>query len=230
MYQILVGIQLASVEAIGAHTFAYDFGECQAKFLGEQGIDERIDGRIAVAQPEENGEQQWLNAGWTECAYQVHGEKWCPAQNEAAHNDGQRLGRLRFHAKTFRLHFQYAFADAAYGFAAAGNSTSGDDASVCRLPIQRLVWLRLAAQKRLHVLLAIQRDLHHVQNGTFGGELNGCRLVRLQLIGAVLLQVTRTSIERRAVDALRCFQMIIREWWRYAWHTVRTTATVYAQC
>lgn len=35
LYQILIGIQLAVVEAVGAHAFAYYIGECQSEFFGK---------------------------------------------------------------------------------------------------------------------------------------------------------------------------------------------------
>lgn len=69
----------------------------------EQRIDQRIDRGIAVAQPEQHGEQQRLNAFRAEATHQVHGEEWQPAQDEQAHNDGQRFGCFRFDAEAFRL-------------------------------------------------------------------------------------------------------------------------------
>lgn len=48
----------------------------------------------------------------------VHGEKGQPAHNETTDDDRQRFGRLRFHAKSFRLYFQYTLADTFDCFAA----------------------------------------------------------------------------------------------------------------
>lgn len=86
-----------------AEALANDALERKAEILGEQRIDHWIDGRVAVAQPKEERKHQRLDAVVAERAYQVHGEEWQPADDEQADDDGQRFGRLRFHAEPFHL-------------------------------------------------------------------------------------------------------------------------------
>jgi len=87
----------------GANASAHYPLEGDPELVGEQGIDHRIDGRVAVAQPEEHREDRGLDAVLAEGPYQIHGEEGQPADDEAAHDDGQCLGRLGFHAEPLHL-------------------------------------------------------------------------------------------------------------------------------
>ena len=91
-----------------AQAEADDLVEGVAKVLAEQGVDARIDGRIAVAQPEEYGEEQRRDAVVTEGPYDVHGEEGQPAADETAHDDAQRFRRLGLHFEAFHLRLDVA--------------------------------------------------------------------------------------------------------------------------
>lgn len=82
---------------------AYDPFEREPEVLAEQRIYHRVYGTVTVAQPEHEGEQCGLNAGGTERADQVHGEKRQPAHYKTADDDAQRLGRLGLHSEPFHL-------------------------------------------------------------------------------------------------------------------------------
>ena len=66
-------------------------------------VDEGVDGRVAVSQPEDDREEEWRHAVLAEGRDQVHGEEGEPAADEAAHDDPQRLGRLRLHTEPTHL-------------------------------------------------------------------------------------------------------------------------------
>lgn len=70
-----------------AQALAHNLLEGEAEIATKQGVDARINGRIAIAQPEQDGEQNGWNALRTECPDDVHREKWHPAHDETAHND-----------------------------------------------------------------------------------------------------------------------------------------------
>ena len=79
---------------------AEDLLESAAKFSREHGVDERVDGGVAVAQPEDGGEDERRNAVLAEGRDQVHGEEGKPADDEAADDDAQSFGRLRLHSES----------------------------------------------------------------------------------------------------------------------------------
>ena len=70
-----------------AQTLADNLLEGESKIATEQGVDARIDGRIAVAQPEEDGEENRRYAFRTERPYHVHGEERHPADDKTAHDN-----------------------------------------------------------------------------------------------------------------------------------------------
>lgn len=82
---------------------AYNALEREPEVLAEQRVDHRVDGAVAVAQPEHDGEQCGLYARGAERAHQVHGEERQPAHDEAPHDDAQRLGRLGLHPEPLHL-------------------------------------------------------------------------------------------------------------------------------
>jgi len=61
---------------------------------GAECVDERVDGGVAVAEPEEDDEDDWRRAVAAEHAQHVDGEERCPAQDEAADDHAQSLGGL----------------------------------------------------------------------------------------------------------------------------------------
>ena len=82
---------------------AQDLLESSAKFSREHGVDERVNGGVAVPEPEDDGEDERGNALFTEGSHKVHGEEGEPAENETADDDAQSLGSLRFHSESSNL-------------------------------------------------------------------------------------------------------------------------------
>lgn len=80
-----------------------DLLECVAKVAREERVDHRIDGRVAVAQPEQHGEDNVRCAAGAERTQEVHGEEGQPAHDKSSDDNGQCLGGLCLHAKAFRL-------------------------------------------------------------------------------------------------------------------------------
>ena len=75
---------------------AQQFGERVAKVARAQSVDERIGGRVAVAEPEEHVEEGAGRAARrADGAEQVDGEERRPADDEAADDHADRLRRLR---------------------------------------------------------------------------------------------------------------------------------------
>lgn len=79
--------EVLSVRTTSAEALADDLLEGEAEVAREQGVDARIDGRIAIAQPEEDGEEGRRDAFGTECPHDVHREEWHPAHDEATYNN-----------------------------------------------------------------------------------------------------------------------------------------------
>ncbi|CAG9763518.1 unnamed protein product [Ceutorhynchus assimilis] len=74
-----------------------------SKVFSEQRVNERIEGAVAVTQPEENRKGERIDGVRAKCAHQVHGEKGQPAADETAHYDAKRFGRFGFHPEAFYL-------------------------------------------------------------------------------------------------------------------------------
>lgn len=89
-----------------AQAAADDALEREPEVVAEQRVQAGVDGRVAVAQPEEDREDQRVDALDAERAHHVHREERQPAQDEAAHDDAQRLGRLRLHPEPLHLQNQ----------------------------------------------------------------------------------------------------------------------------
>ena len=70
---------------------------------GTESVDERIDGRVAISEPEEQGEDFLGRAVVAEGAQQVDGEEGGPAEDEAADYYSDRLGGLLFTVQTTQL-------------------------------------------------------------------------------------------------------------------------------
>ena len=86
-----------------AKHLANDFLKSASKVSGKGGINEWIDGGVAVAEPEDDGEGERGDALLAEGRDEVHGEEGEPAADEAAHDDAQRLRRLRLHPEPTHL-------------------------------------------------------------------------------------------------------------------------------
>lgn len=77
--------------------------ERESEIFGEQRVDHRIDGGIAVPDPEHDRKQQIVDAVVAEGPYQVHGEERKPTQDEQPHDNRQRFGRFGFHPEALHL-------------------------------------------------------------------------------------------------------------------------------
>lgn len=95
---------------------ADDLFERKAKVFGKQRVDQRVDRRVAISEPEEHGEQQGVEAVLAEGAHQVDREERQPAEDEASDDDAQGFGGFGFHAEAFHLGFDVAFAHATGGY------------------------------------------------------------------------------------------------------------------
>lgn len=98
-------------EPLPAETAHDDSLERLPEVTGEESVDERIDGRVAVAKPEENGEQCVVDAVIAEGPGEVHGEEGQPADDEAPNDDGKGFRRLCFHPESFDLHLEVLLAE-----------------------------------------------------------------------------------------------------------------------
>ncbi len=89
---------MLGVRASSAQALADNLLEGEAEVPTEQGVDARINGGIAVAQPEEDGKEDRRDALRTERPYHVHREERHPANDETADNDALII--LTFHSLT----------------------------------------------------------------------------------------------------------------------------------
>lgn len=80
-----------------------DLLESSAKFSREHGVNERVDGGVAVPEPEDDGENERGNAFFAERSHKVHGEEGKPAENETSNDDPESLGSLRLHPESSYL-------------------------------------------------------------------------------------------------------------------------------
>lgn len=79
---------------------AENFLESSSKFSGKHCVDERVDGGVAVTQPEDDGEDEGRDAVFAERRHQVHREKGEPTQDEAADDDAKCFGSFGLHSKS----------------------------------------------------------------------------------------------------------------------------------
>ena len=82
---------------------AQELLERVAEVLGAQSVDERIVGRVAVAEPEEDAEQERRGAVSTERLGEIDGEERSPADHETADDDAHRFSRLLLLVETAQL-------------------------------------------------------------------------------------------------------------------------------
>lgn len=103
-------LQEVDLEALPAEAPHDDPFEGLPEVTREESVDEGVDGRVAVPEPEEDREQGVVDAVIAEGPDEVHGEEGQPADDEAAYYDGKGFGRFGFHAKPLDLHFEVLFA------------------------------------------------------------------------------------------------------------------------
>lgn len=110
-----------------AQELAQDLLEGVPELPGEHGVDEGVDGRVAVAQPEDDGEGERGDAFVAEGRDQVHGEEGAPAANEAANDDSQGLGGLRLHPEATDLSLDVALPELCRSCGHGGVGAQGVD-------------------------------------------------------------------------------------------------------
>ena len=86
-----------------AKNLTNDFLKCATKIPRKRGIDERINGRVAISQPKNDAKCQIRNAFVTKRRHKVHGEKWKPTADETTHDDAKSLCGLSLHSKSTDL-------------------------------------------------------------------------------------------------------------------------------
>ena len=106
-----------AVGLLGAQALAQNLLESEAEVLAEQSVDARVDGRVAVAQPEEDGEEDRRDALFAEGPDDVHSEERHPAAYESADDDAQRLGGFGLHLEALHLGLDVAPVEFVHRFA-----------------------------------------------------------------------------------------------------------------
>lgn len=84
-------------------TAAQQLLEGEPEVLAEESVDAGVERRVAVAQPEEDGEEERGDALGAERPDHVDGEEGQPAHDEASNDDAQRLGGLCLHPEPLYL-------------------------------------------------------------------------------------------------------------------------------
>jgi len=79
------------VWAASAEALAHDLLEGEAEVFREEGVDARINGRITVAKPEKDGEEDRRDALGTERPHHVHREERHPTNDEPAYDDSYQM-------------------------------------------------------------------------------------------------------------------------------------------
>jgi len=99
MYNSVVRILLSPVRRAANH-----FGESQPELGTENGVDDRVQGGVEVAQPqEEAGHVLVDHTPLAQGHDQGHDEEWQPTHDERPSDDGQCLGRFPFAFRLQRL-------------------------------------------------------------------------------------------------------------------------------
>lgn len=76
---------------------AQDALECLPELRTEYGVDDGIQRRVEITQPQEERRDLVVDLAFiAQRQQQRHQEEWQPADNEGAGDNGQRLGRLSF--------------------------------------------------------------------------------------------------------------------------------------
>lgn len=80
-----------------------NFLKYSPKVFRKQRIDERVNGRIAVPQPEQHGKEDGLDTFAAKGTNEVHTEEWKPAEDETADYDAEGLCCFGLHSEAFHL-------------------------------------------------------------------------------------------------------------------------------
>ena len=88
-----------------AKHLANDFLKSASKVSGKGGINEWIDGGVAVAEPKDDGKCHFGDTVIAESRDEVHGEKGEPTAYKTAHNNAQGFGSLGLHTKSTDLQY-----------------------------------------------------------------------------------------------------------------------------
>ena len=86
-----------------AQQLANDFLKSAPKVPGEGGVNEGVDGRVAVAEPKDDGKCHFGNAVIAESRDEVHGEKGEPTTDKTSYDDTQGFGSFGLHSETSNL-------------------------------------------------------------------------------------------------------------------------------
>ena len=70
--------------------------KCGTEIAVKDGVDERIESRVAVTEPEDDGEQAVWNVEVEQQRERVDGEERKPASDERCHYDAENEGRATF--------------------------------------------------------------------------------------------------------------------------------------
>ena len=86
-----------------AKHLANDFLKSASKVSGKGGINEWIDGGVAVAEPKDDGKCHFGDTVIAESRDEVHGEKGEPTTDKASYDDTQGFGSFGLHSETSNL-------------------------------------------------------------------------------------------------------------------------------
>ena len=86
-----------------AKHLANNFLKSASKVSGKGGINEWIDGGVAVAEPKDDGKCHFGDTVIAESRDEVHGEKGEPTTDKASYDDTQGFGSFGLHSKTSNL-------------------------------------------------------------------------------------------------------------------------------
>ena len=86
-----------------AKHLANNFLKSASKVSGKGGINEWIDGGVAVAEPKDDGKCHFGDTVIAESRDEVHGEKGEPTTDKTSYDDTQGFGSLGLHSKTSNL-------------------------------------------------------------------------------------------------------------------------------
>lgn len=87
-------VLVAAAAAAAARPQRQDLLEGQAEVRVEDGVDDRVEGAVRVAQPCQKLEYDRRDARLAERSDDVHAKEWHPADEEHAHDDAERDGRF----------------------------------------------------------------------------------------------------------------------------------------
>ena len=86
-----------------AKHLANNFLKSASKVSGKGGINEWIDGGVAVAEPKDDGKCHFGDTVIAESRDEVHGEKGEPTTDKTSYDDTQGFGSFGLHSETSNL-------------------------------------------------------------------------------------------------------------------------------